>query len=135
MSKIIVLLLLVSVVAVAESPRQAALEFLIARGTPGALDQTIEMMIDQAVKAQPKIKSQRAELKRYYETIIGFEVLKKPMIELYLREFTPNELNHLTAFYRTPLGKKLVQVENKLAPAVSEMVQAQILKLSRKAKP
>jgi hypothetical protein len=46
-------------------------------------------------------------MKRFMAKYYSWDVLKTEFAKIYAAEYTEDELNQLTAFYNSPLGKKL----------------------------
>ena len=103
--------------------RAAALEFLKAKGTPRILDRNCRLMLEKQLAAAPEYAKHRAELEKFYFSTFGFDALKDELAVMYASEYSPEELAELTKFYSSPLGRKTVEVEEKLVPAFSALLE------------
>jgi hypothetical protein len=87
----------------------AAEELLLAMG----IDRTLEEIQDNKLAAisaqQPGLIPYKDTLKAFLSKHLNWEALKESLIAIYAAEFSTAELKELTAFYRTPTGKKLAE--------------------------
>ena len=117
----------------AASHREAALEFLKAKGTPALLERHCKLMLEKQLAAAPEYAEHSEALAKFYRDTFGFEALKDDLVKLYAAEYSEAELRELARFYNSDLGRKSVMVEEKLIPVfagllerrVSETVKAQ----------
>jgi len=106
--------------------RAAALEFLKAKGTPRILERNCRLMLEKQLAAAPEHAELRAELEKFYLSTFGFDALKDELVEMYASEYTEPELKELVKFYTSSLGRKTVEVEEKLVPAFSALLERRI---------
>jgi len=107
----------------APAHREAALEFLRAKGTPELLERHCKLMLEKQLAAAPEYAEHRDALAKFYRDTFGFEALKDDLVKLYTSEYGEAELRELTRFYTSELGKKSVAVEEKLIPAFAELLE------------
>ena len=107
----------------APSHREAALEFLRAKGTPELLERHCKLMLEKQLAATPEYAEHRDALAKFYRDTFGFEALKDELVKLYTAEYSEAELRELTRFYSSELGRKSVAVEEKLIPAFAELLE------------
>ncbi len=92
-----------------KSHRKAAEDLLLAM----QVDEQLRSSIDQSITLQIKVNPQLAQVKdvfnRFFAKHMSWEALKDDVISMYTESFTEPELKEITAFYRTPTGKKLVE--------------------------
>ena len=105
------------------SHREAALEFLKAKGTPALLERQCGLMLEKQLAAAPEYAEHRDTLAKFYRDTFGFEALKDDLAKIYASEYSEAELHELTRFYGTELGRKSVAVEEKLIPAFAELLE------------
>lgn len=105
---ITVALMLAPVVALGDehSHRQAAENLLLVMEIDKSLPTVVEQVVETQVQKNPQLASQRNVLQRFLTTYLNWESVKEETITAYTHEFTEPELQQLTAFYQTPLGKK-----------------------------
>jgi len=91
------------------SQLKAAENFLIATGINSQFGGIVDNMINTSSAQVPE--AQRGEfvnvMKRFMVKYYSWDILKGEFAKIYATEYTEDELNQLTAFYNSPLGKKL----------------------------
>lgn len=90
------------------SHRRASEDLLKAMNVDVQLKAAIDQMVDLQVKSNPRLAGHGETLKRFFAKHMSWESLKDEMIEIYAGAFTEEELKQITAFYRTPAGKKVI---------------------------
>ena len=105
---ITVALMLAPVVALGDeqSHRKAAENLLLALEVDKSLPKVVEQVVETQVQHNPQLAPQRDVLQRFLTTYVNWDSVKEETITAYAHEFTEPELQQLTAFYQTPLGKK-----------------------------
>ena len=103
-------------------------------------------MVDAQTAANPAMAPFKDVLLEWAEKHLTWEVMAPPMSAVYAEKFTEPELRELIAFYRTPAGRKLVEVTPELTQRgaqigaevaqrymseLQEMIQARAQELSR----
>jgi hypothetical protein len=91
------------------SHRKAADTLLSMMNMDSVLGQAIDQMLQMQVKQNPAIAPYEQEMKNFLTKYMSWASLKEDMTKLYVQEFTESELNELTKFYQSPLGKKTLQ--------------------------
>jgi len=97
------------------SHRKAAENLLLVLEVDKSLPQIIEQVVEHQVQKNPQLVPQREILQRFLTTYLNWESVKEETITAYTHEFTEPELQQLTEFYKTPLGKKAHEKMTKLA--------------------
>src|SRR5215813_4673314 len=97
------------------SHRKAAENLLLVLEVDKSLPQIIEQVVEHQVQKNPQLVPQREILQRFLTTYLNWESVKEETITAYTHEFTEPELQQLTEFYQTPLGKKANEKMPKLA--------------------
>ena len=108
------------------SHRAAAIEYLEAKGTPQLLENTCRTMLEKQLAAQPELAEHREKLLEFYRGAFGFAALQDDLAAIYAREYTEEELRELARFYRSPLGRKSVAVEEKLVPEFAALLERKV---------
>src|SRR5215510_11119670 len=108
---------LAPVVAVGDdhSHRKAAEDLLLVLEVDKSLPKVIEQVVENQVQHNPQLAPQRDVLQRFLTTYLHWERVKEETITAYTHEFTEPELQTLTEFYKTPLGKKASEKMPQLA--------------------
>ena len=83
-------------------------EFFSAMNMKETSDKTIDQMLAMQVQQQPQLASYKDVMTAFLRKHVSYEALKDDMVKLYKAEFTEDEIREMTAFYRTPVGKKAV---------------------------
>jgi hypothetical protein len=92
-----------------KSHRAAAEKLLVISKTEETMKKSIQNMLDLQTKQQPVLKPLRPAMEKFFEKHLSYASIKDELIELYVAEFTEEELTGLAEFYQTPLGKKAVE--------------------------
>lgn len=95
---------------------------------PG-LDGRINRMIGQVTEKLPADKQAEARAALAKESAGIREDLVGVFATYYAGAFTPAELKELAAFYASPLGRKVIEVQENQPDAVNVAIQQQIMKL------
>ncbi len=101
------------------SDRALAEELLRINGTRQAMEATVEASLRQLGSAPDD--PARPAMERFVRKCFAFDALKGELTELYLENYTPDELRALIAFYRTPLGRKKAQADARIGAALSKI--------------
>ena len=99
--------------------RALAEELLRINGTRQAMEATVEASLRQLGSAPDD--PARPAMERFVRKCFAFDALKGELTELYLENYTPDELRALIAFYRTPLGRKKAQADARIGAALSKI--------------
>jgi uncharacterized protein len=95
--------------AFSASQLKAAEQLLIATGINNQFGGIVDNMISSSSAQIPE--AQRGEfinvMKRFMVKYYSWDALKVEFAKMYAAEYTEDELNQLTAFYNSPLGKKV----------------------------
>src|SRR5215475_16180071 len=90
----------------AQSHRKAAENLLLVLEVDKSLPKVVAQVVETQVQHNPQLAPQRDVLQRFLTTYLNWESVKEETITAYTHEFTEPELQQLTEFYKTPLGKK-----------------------------
>lgn len=89
---------------------KAAEEMLISMNLPTMLDQSIESMIDAQTRHNPMMAAFEDIFRTFFHNHMSWKNLKDVYVQMYMDEFTENELREITAFYQSEVGQKAVNV-------------------------
>jgi len=96
---------------------------------------SIDAMLDQQVKQNPVLARFRAVMSAFLQKHMSWESIEPEMAKIYMQEFTEEEIKDMTAFYKTPLGQKVVTrtpiMMAKGAEIGQERVQANMAELQK----
>ncbi|MDB5287896.1 MAG: hypothetical protein JWR05_2845 [Mucilaginibacter sp.] len=104
---------------------KAAEDVLIASGAGTQMKESISVMIKQASANVPDDKKAKFTeiMGAFINKYMNWDLIKDQMAVLYAQQFTEKELKELTAFYLSPLGKKLNQKQPALFQKGAELGQ------------
>ncbi len=92
------------------SRKRVAEELLVVAHAQESFNETMEKALEGQSKILPE--ENRAAfvgaMKDFINTYMKWEVIKSEMVNLYASEFTESELKELIAFYKTPIGQKIL---------------------------
>lgn len=99
--------------AVADEPgdghRQAAERFLQAIEIEAVFDRVARQFADQLVRQRFELAPHEVAFREILREQLDYAVLKAPLSGYLVTVFTERELDEISAFYRTPAGKKAFQ--------------------------
>ncbi|VVN65771.1 DUF2059 domain-containing protein [Pseudomonas fluorescens] len=100
-------------------------------GTPVYMQ--VQQMFAQRFEQTKAPESKKALLETYQakanaalDQAIGWNKLKPDMVKLYTSNFSETELKDLVAFYKSPLGKKVLEKMPQLTQQSAQMTQAKL---------
>ena len=106
---------------------RAAEELLVAMDMERTFTRTMEAMIEQQ-KAQNEVFAQNeAEFRAFFRRYMGWEELRPDFVRLYAETYTEDELRQLAAFYRTPLGRRVMETIPQLSTRSTEITQRRVM--------
>jgi len=84
----------------------AATELLLAMQLDKTTGPAIENTVDMQIKANPSMARNRKVMLEFLTKHMGWEAIKDEIAQIYAEEFTLQEMKEITAFYRTPNGRR-----------------------------
>ena len=88
------------------------------------IDESLDNVLALQIAQSPELKDHKTVVKEFLERHIGWYSLEDALTDMYLKEFSEQELKDMNAFYGSATGKKvierlpvLVQMRNQLASA------------------
>jgi hypothetical protein len=91
------------------SHRTAAEALLEAANTRNIMQETLEQSVEIQIRNKPELAPFRQVMKTFMAKHLGYEALKDDLAVLFMAEFTEKDLKQITAFYRTPTGRKSLE--------------------------
>ncbi|MCG7994117.1 MAG: DUF2059 domain-containing protein [Candidatus Thiodiazotropha taylori] len=95
-------------------------EYLELSKTKEVFDETITTYVDQISTANPN--TDKEILRNYFESYMGWEILKEPTIEKISSILSIEELKAINSFYKTEHGASYANKSPALSSAVSEII-------------
>jgi uncharacterized protein len=90
----------------AQSHRTAAENLLIVMEVDKSLPPLAEQVLENQLQQNPQLAPQREILQKFLNRYLNWASVREDTITAYTHEFTEPELEQLTEFYATPVGKK-----------------------------
>ena len=105
----------------------AAMPQVIAQSAKAAIDGNPNMNAEQKAQALQKLQAELPKLQGAISTLMNDPTLVDELIDqsvpMYARHFTAAEIRQITAFYRTPVGAKMLQTMPALTGEAMELSQ------------
>jgi len=98
-----------------KSHRKAAEDLLNLMNVEKQMQSAIDQSLDIQMKANPQVEPFRDVLKSFFSKHMTWDAVKDDMITIYTDAFEEAELQELITFYKTPLGKKMIEKMPELA--------------------
>ena len=108
------------------SHRKAGESLFGVMGMESLLSQSVDQMLAMQVQQNPALAPYQAQMKAFLSKYMSWASLKDDMTKIYMAEFSEAELNELTKFYQTPLGKKTMQKMPALMAKGAEIGQKRV---------
>ncbi len=116
-----------------DSHGKAVERFLSVMKMEETTKQTIDQMLAMQIQQNPQMAEFSDVMKTFLQKHLSFDAIKGDMIKLYKDNFTEAEIDQLTDFYQTPVGKKAAEKLPMLAAAGAQIggqrVQANMAEL------
>ena len=98
----------------AQSHRTAAENLLIVMEVDKSLPPLAEQVLENQLQQNPQLAPQREILQKFLNRYLNWASVREDTITAFTHEFTEPELEQLTEFYATPVGKKASEKMPKL---------------------
>ena len=103
------------------------------------INESVDTVLALQIQQNPQLAQHQDALRAFLGRHIGWNSMKAPLTEMYVKMFTEQELKEMNAFYTTPTGQKvilqlpdLVQARNRLA---MQRIQENIGELQKEIAP
>jgi hypothetical protein len=97
------------------SHRTAAENLLIVLEVDKSLGPLAEQVLEEQLLQHPQLAPQREVLQKFLTRYLSWASVREDTVTIYTQEFTEPELQQLTEFYTTPIGKKASEKMPQLA--------------------
>lgn len=104
-----------------EDALKAAEELLNTLNMETLLSDSIDAVLTAQVQQEPQLRQHEQAMRTFLRKHMSYASLKPDFLRIYADAFTADELRQLSAFYRTPLGIKTVQLMPQLMQQGSEL--------------
>jgi hypothetical protein len=92
-----------------KSHRAAAEELMQAANMEKLLQASVDVALNQQIKANPQLAPFKDVMHKFLSKHMSYAAIKDDLIAMYVAEFTEQELKEVTAFYKTPTGRKVLE--------------------------
>lgn len=110
----------------AEDKNKLALEYLELTNTKQLFDITIENYVNHLSLRNSKLNKE--EMMLFFNSYMGWNVVKDPTIKIVADKFTEDELKNINAFFKTDDGKALAGQSPKISMEISNLIGGNINK-------
>jgi hypothetical protein len=86
----------------------------------------INTSVEQQITTTPTLASYREDLRSFFNKWLGWSVLKTEIANLYLKYYTPEEMDAMIKFYQTPAGKKTATASANIQKELQTMQQSRL---------
>lgn len=111
-----------AVLADEASKRQAVEQLFVLTAMQQKIDESVTTVLALQIAQNPELAPHQEAVRAFLERNIGWDSLKYDLSNMYMEEFSEQELNAMNTFYSSPTGRKvierlpvLVQMRNQLA--------------------
>lgn len=106
---------------------RAAEELMAAMDMERNYARTVDAMVEQQKTQNAVIAQHEAEFRAFFERYMSWEQIEPEYIRLYAETYTEDELHQLAAFYRTPLGRRLMETLPQVGARSAEITQRRVM--------
>ena len=92
----------------------------------GSYNDVINTTVEQQITTIPALAPRKEEVIRFFNKVIGWPVVKTDIAKLYLKYYTPEEMNDLIKFFKTAAGKKMAIVSNNIQKDIQTLQQSKL---------
>jgi hypothetical protein len=92
-----------------QSHRKAAEELFRAMNIDKQMESALNQTLTLQIKQNPQLEPYKEAMRKFFAKHISYEALKDDLVQIYVEEFTEEELRQILAFYQTAAGKKMVE--------------------------
>lgn len=100
---------------------RAAEELLSLMDMKRMLKRTSDAMLESQMRQSPHLAPFEDLMREFMDTHLRWESMKGDYVRLYTDLFSERELRDLVAFYRTPLGRKLIETTPELTVRTADI--------------
>jgi len=102
---------------------QKADELFTAMQMPDIYAKAINTSVEQQIKTTPALAGYKEDLRAFFDRCVGWSAVRTDVAKLYLKYYTPEDMDGLIKFYQTPAGKKMSMMASPLQQEVQVMQQ------------
>lgn len=99
----------------------AAREYLEVMRIQQMAETGVQLSLEQQIRTNPEMEQYRAAMMEWARELFASAKAQTAFAELYAEALTEADLRALTAFFRTPLGQRVAEIQPKLAERGAEV--------------
>jgi uncharacterized protein len=108
------------------SHKKAAENLLLQMDMDDVFNKSTDQLLDMQLKQAPQLAPAKDAMKKFFSKYMSWDALKDDVAQLYAECFNEDELNELSKFYQTPVGKKLAKVTPDITTKAAALGQAKV---------
>lgn len=106
---------------VSNAHKVAAEQFLLAMQTPQQLQEGISSMVELMIQSQPTMMPYQQTIRDFYARHLSWDALKDQYISITTGLLSESELNTLTEFFQTDVGKTFIEKQPEMFQKTAEL--------------
>jgi len=109
-----------------ESHKAAVKEMFAATEMSDTFGKTMDSIMDMQMRQAPQMEEVRDVMRDFLQKYMSWEALENEMVMMYAEAFTESEIEKMTEFYMTPVGKKSLRLMPELMAKSGEIAQRRV---------
>lgn len=105
---------------------RAAEELFEVMDMQAQFDQNVELVLDVQLQQNPALAPYRDVMLEFFATYLSWDSLREEVGRMYAESFSAEEIRTITAFYRTPTGRKALELMPELSARGAELGQRRV---------
>ncbi|MCX7032986.1 MAG: DUF2059 domain-containing protein [Arenimonas sp.] len=103
-----------------------AAELLDSLGMDQALKDVTGMILDMQLESHPELEPYRGIMSEFFGRHMSYAALREELVDIYVAEFTIEELRAARDFYASPEGKRFVSLQSRLMQMGGELGERRV---------
>jgi len=109
-----------------QQAHDAALELFDAIDMATVMDQAVDQTLAMQMKANPAMLPYQEVFRKFFAKYLRYEAIKEDLAQMYMQSFSADELDQLSDFYRTALGRKTLETMPELMRKGGELGMSRV---------
>jgi hypothetical protein len=106
---------------------QAAEALLVTMHADSLFKATMDQMMAAQIRSNPAMAQYEGAMRSFFNKYLRWEDVRGDMVRVYAETYTEDELHQLTAFYQTPLGRRLLETMPQVSQRSAELTQQRVM--------
>jgi hypothetical protein len=90
------------------------------------IEESVDSVVQLELQQNPQLQANKQVLETFLQKYIGWEALKEDIAQMYMRNFSEQELKEMNAFYITPTGQKVINVVPELVEQRNQLAMQRL---------